>query len=286
MIANAWKLSLRMGVLTASLNGWMACKQEPTHTRLRRAHLVRKMDQHGVQLAGVQETHFDTEAEILQQKYWLSKRGYGMEATVASGRGSAAVLWRQASWVATQSHRYEPRVLIVTPRHQTEQQVRVVSAHMHHTPSVRERQWKRLQQYLQGQPNLPTLLLMDHNSILTPGVDSQFVRGGGGGGGAVSAGSEVEALRKMALDDGWDLVHAGTATPPPQYTFGHTVQGPKRNLRSFDGVHVAEAMTPSVAGGCTILTGSDHRGVEIQLAPLSVEVGRPREKFPGGHAGG
>ena len=39
---------------------------------------------------------------------------------------------------------------------------------MHHTPSVRERQWRRLQQYLQGQPDLPTLLLMDHNSVLTP----------------------------------------------------------------------------------------------------------------------
>ena len=53
-----------------------------------------------------------------------------MEATVASGRGCAAVLWRQASWVATQSHRLEPRVLIVTLRHQTEQQVRVVSTHI------------------------------------------------------------------------------------------------------------------------------------------------------------
>ena len=68
-------------------------------------------------------------------------------------------------------------MLIVTLRHQTEQQVRVVSAHMHHTPSVRGRQRKRLQQYLQGQLDLPTLLLMDHNSILMPGVDSQFVRG-------------------------------------------------------------------------------------------------------------
>ena len=79
-----------------------------------------------------------------------------MEATVASGRGSAAVLWGQASWVATQSHRLEPWVLIVTLRHQIEQQRRVVSAHMHHTPSVRERQWRRLQHCLQGQPDLPT----------------------------------------------------------------------------------------------------------------------------------
>ena len=92
-------------------------------------------------------------------------------------------------------------------------------------------------------------------------------------------GAEVEALRKMALVDGWDLVHAGAATPPPQYTFGHTVQGPKRNLCRIDRVHVPEAMTPSVAGAYTILTGSDHRGVVIQLAPPSVEVGRPRQKF-------
>ena len=117
MIVNPWKLSVRMGVLTANLNGWMARKQDSTDTRLRRAHRVRKMDQHGIQLAGIQETHFDTEAEISQQKYWLSKRGYGMEATITSGRGSAAVLWRQASWSATKSHRLEPRILIVTLRH-------------------------------------------------------------------------------------------------------------------------------------------------------------------------
>ena len=125
-----------------------------------------------------------------------------------------------------------------------------------------------------------TLLLMDHNSILTPGVDTQFVRGEEVLGVQSARGAEVEALRKMAMVDGWDLVHAGTATPPPQYTFGQTVQGPKRNVRRIDRVHVPEAMTPSVAGAYTILTGSDHRGVVIQLAAPSVEVGRPRQKFP------
>ena len=99
-------------------------------------------------------------------------------------------------------------------------------------------------------------------------------------------GAEVEALRKMAIVDGCDLVHAGAATPPPEYTFGHTVQGPKRNLRRIDRVHVPEAMTPSVAGSYTILTGSDHRGVVIQLAPPLVEVGRPWQNFSGGHVGG
>ena len=199
-----------------------------------------------------------------------------METTVASGRRSAAVLWRQVSRVATQSHRLEPRDLIVTLRQQTEQQVRVVSAHMHHTPSVRERQWRRLQQYLQGQPDVPTLLLMDHNSIPTPGVDSQFVGGEEVLGVQSARGAEVEALRKPAMVDGWDLVHAGTATPPPQYTFGQTVQGPKRTLRRIDRVHVPEAMTPSVAGAYTILTGSDHRGVVIQLAPPSRLGGQGR----------
>ena len=279
MIVNPWKLSVRMGVLTANLNGWMARKQYSTDTRLRRAHLVRKMDQHGIQLAGIQETHFDTEAEISQQKYW-PKRDYGMEATVASGRGSAPVLWRQAIWSATKSHRLEPRILIVTLRHQTEQQVRVVSAHMHHRPGVRERQWRRLQQHLQGQPDIPTLLLMDHNNILTPGVGSQFVRGEEVSGVQSARGAEVDALRTLAVVDVWELVHAWATAPPPPYTYGHMTQGPKRNLRRIDRVHVPEATTPSVAGAYTVLTRSDHRGVVMQLAPPTVEVGRPRPKFP------
>ena len=45
-------------------------------------------------------------------------------------------------------------------------------------------------------------------------------------------------------------------------------------------MHVPEAMTPGVVGAYTILTGLDHRGVVVQLAPPSVEVGRPRQKFP------
>ena len=45
-------------------------------------------------------------------------------------------------------------------------------------------------------------------------------------------------------------------------------------------MHVPEAMTPSAAAAYTILTGSDHRGVVIQLAPPPVEVGRPKQKFP------
>ena len=85
------------------------------------------------------------------------------------------------------------------------------------------------------------LLLMDHNSILTPGVDSQFVRGEEVSGVQSARRAEVEALRKMAMVDRWDLVHAGAAMPPPQYMFGHTVQGPKRNLRRIDRVHVPEA---------------------------------------------
>ena len=57
MITNPWKLSVRMGILTANLNGLMSRKKESTDTRLRRAHLVRKMDHHGIQLAGISETH-------------------------------------------------------------------------------------------------------------------------------------------------------------------------------------------------------------------------------------
>ena len=121
---------------------------------------------------------------------------------------------------------------------------------------------------------------MDHSSILTPGVDRQFVLGEEVSGVQSARGAEVDALRTLAVVDAWGLVHAGTTAPPPPYTYGHTIQGPKRNLRRIDRVHVPEVMTASVAGAYTVLTGSDHRGVVIQLAPRTVEVGRPRPKFP------
>ena len=67
---------------------------------------------------------------------------------MAVGRRSTTIIWRQATWSLQQSHLLEPRVLIGTLKRTTGQLVRVVLAHMHHTPSVRERQWHRLEQYL------------------------------------------------------------------------------------------------------------------------------------------
>ena len=162
--------------------------------------------------------------------------------------------------------------------------MRVVSAHMHHRPSVRERQWRRLQQYLQGQPDIPTLLLMDHNNILTPGVDSQFVRGEEVSGVHSARGAEVDALRTLAVVDAWELVHAGTTAPPPPYTYGHTIQGPKRNLRRIDRVHVPEAMTPSVAGGVYGANGVGPQRSGDTASATNSGGGTPEAEISRGHA--
>ena len=82
-----------MGLLTANICGRMAKKADSKDGRLRHSVLMRKMSHHGVEIAGWQETHFRSEAEIQSQQFWASGQGYGMFASVADGNASAAVSW-------------------------------------------------------------------------------------------------------------------------------------------------------------------------------------------------
>ena len=92
MMSQGWNIAQRMGVATANVCGWMAKSEDGSDRRLRRSKLLRKLQQHEAHRASVQETHFNSVAEIASQQFWVRRRGYDMRATVVAGFGSVAVL--------------------------------------------------------------------------------------------------------------------------------------------------------------------------------------------------
>ena len=98
---------------TANVCGWMAKLEEASDRRLRRSALLRKIQQHQVQLAAVQETHFNSPEEIASQRFWVQRRGYDLRATVADGFGSVAVLWSHSQRWEEVTTALSPRLLVV-----------------------------------------------------------------------------------------------------------------------------------------------------------------------------
>ena len=89
-----------------------------------------------------------------------------MRATVAQGFGSVAVLWKHANWSETDTVQLSERILVVELQHTTGQGVRVVGGHVHHDSVARKGQWKLIDPCLECHPEMATVFLMDHNSLL------------------------------------------------------------------------------------------------------------------------
>ena len=53
---------------------------------------MRKLEQHGVQLAGVQGTHFGMQEQVSTQAFWVQRHGFLMSATLADKFGSFALV--------------------------------------------------------------------------------------------------------------------------------------------------------------------------------------------------
>ena len=120
---------------------------------------------------------------------------------------------------------------------------------------------------------------MDHKSVIVPREDSIHVR-------AEIAEvkrlreEEVAALARKNLVDAWRLVHDGPDHEPPHWTFGWEGQGDTRNSKQLNRVHLQQAMVENASGAYTVLTGADHKGVVVQLAPPAMLTGRLRQRFP------
>ena len=84
-----------------------------------------------------------------------------------------ALFWKK-SWTCESSVSLSPWILLANLRNKDGQLITVIGAHMHHKPGKREAQYELLRKatpHLLLAPHI--VMLADHNSIITPGVDSK-----------------------------------------------------------------------------------------------------------------
>jgi endonuclease/exonuclease/phosphatase family metal-dependent hydrolase len=150
MPTDPWLLASKLACMTANINGWMARKDTGRDSKLRRTQLLTVAKEHGVQVMGLQETHFNTEKERDSQTKWLAKQGYDMYAAISTGgTGSSVVLWDNKNWSLEEGYVLEPRLVIAKLKHKGGQRLVAISAPFHHREGQRKSQWVRLHSALE-----------------------------------------------------------------------------------------------------------------------------------------
>ena len=96
-----------------------------------------------------------------------------MVQLTSNGLGGVAIFWRK-SWTHVSSVSLSPHLLLVNLHNDDGQLMFVIGAQLRHKPGKREAQYAQLRK---ARPHLPlaphVVILSDHNSIISPGVDSE-----------------------------------------------------------------------------------------------------------------
>ena len=214
-------------------------------------------------------------------------------------RGGVAIFWKK-SWQLVNALSVSPRVMMATLRNDDGQLISVIGAHLHHKPAEREKQYQLLRQI---RPKLPladnVVMLADHNSIVTPRVDSEKLTVHDEMPAAVAAREqELLFLSELGVGDAWETAFAPTgesdpATDPKGWTWGFHKEKPTENKqdeldsqaseeedeeffvfrndrhrRRINRVHLSQHMLPKVTRCYThFLAHSDHKAVIVQISP-------------------
>ena len=115
--------------------------------------------------------------------------------------------------------------------------MRVLAGHMECEPGAQKKQWVAVQEALAQKSPLPLISLMDHNSVMVPGQDSDDV--------PKELPETVKAREKEAvvltdqgLEDVWPYLH-GEIDEIKGYTFPSL-------SRRIDRIHLSSELLPTV----------------------------------------
>ena len=166
-----------------NVNGWFARpraglqhhSKSAKATSVQRKHqILRCLRCHNVDLAGLQHTHFKDSAVVRGERWWLQRQGYNMLAPTQAGtaRGSSAMVWKIESWSLELSEKISAQLLLALLHHADGGSLRLLVGHMECEPVARRKQWEAIHEKSPHVVGQPLLTLIDHNSIMVPGVDS------------------------------------------------------------------------------------------------------------------
>lgn len=216
--------------------------------RHRWCYFVKALKRLRVDVAGVQETHITCRGWADRLREQLSRRGFESEWILDNGEGRGlALIWQASKWKLIEVRSTGPRDLYVTLEG-FGVRIGFLVGHAPHRSSERMTWWRQIQRVDTQELEIG---LMDHNSVMAPGVDSATSVVWWDGARAREVEQEVVAQRGWV--DAWTTAaEAGT--------------GFTRGTRRIDRIHVSSKLAEHV-GRCFVhpIGWSDHRAVVTEL---------------------
>ena len=239
--------------------------------------LMAAVERHKVTLVGVQEHHWHDPQEVEGVGGYLARKGWEVEATWGPGREGVALLWRKSEWRQREAWALERRLLVVQMEHVSGDVVNVLVGHFQVEPGERQRQWRKVGEWVARQGLEVHVVLGDHNSVVHGGQTTRW-REGMSSVEWQAIEEENACLVQLGALDAWEVVH-GEEVENGGYT--HTYHREGRVIeRRIDRVHVNQGLATMVTSAYVIPIGfSDHMGVVCWIQASSHWQEKGRWKF-------
>uniref|UniRef100_A0A7S1N8S7 Endonuclease/exonuclease/phosphatase domain-containing protein n=1 Tax=Eutreptiella gymnastica TaxID=73025 RepID=A0A7S1N8S7_9EUGL len=152
--------------------------------RPRWIQLKASMSNNDIHVLGLQEHHYKSRAPTQESRIQAHER---MEQGTKKLRGQkwsmmgnlsltpksgVLTMWQHSRWTLKNSYSTDSRVLVCHFDDEDGGEWTVVTAHFHHDPAPRKKQWARLVATLQMMEAKKVVVLADHNSVLHETLDS------------------------------------------------------------------------------------------------------------------
>ena len=252
-------LGSNLTVATINVNGAHADQQDGSRIVPRVKVVLRHMKELQVQVFAMQEPHLQMGSAQLESRSSsltaiAKQHGYGCRAQLSPPphtRGGGVALFWQKDWTEVASASISPRLLLTNLLSPEGLVYTVVSAHFSDKPDKRKSQWLRLKEAMAVFPfSQHVLLLADHNSVITPGDDSEY--GSEHDNLPPAAGARAEelgTLLALSMRDMWqeDAPDHDDARRLKGWTWGfHTEQDESPHRTRIDKIHVSGHMSFSI----------------------------------------
>ena len=285
---------------TVNANGALTAQTDGSAQTPRLQLLFKFFKEIDLQVFAVQEPHISSSTTNLQeaqaQIHHLSEQAgfdYLMPVAPPGARGGVSLFWKRG-WTQTHSLTLSSRLLLANLSRPDGLVITFVAAHFSDKPTLRQQQWEELQRNTDTFPFSPHVILWaDHNSVIIPGVDSEFITVHDNLPPAQRARTaELNCLTELRMQDAWDIVHKSSNQTDDHrrakgWTWGfHTEQrdgepNATPHRRRIDKVHVSQHMCNALTRCYTRkATSNDHKAVIATISPADTHSLTPRKRIP------
>ena len=258
--------------MTFNSNGlWVRCPpRNGKPGTWRHKHLLATMSRNNCSLVGLQEHHVQAAGTAEKIQTILPSRWRNLAKPSMTERSGVALLWREDVWKLVEEVTGIPdeRVLAAVLRDEDGRNWLMIVAHFRNAPREQRQTWAAMEAIQQQKPDIPVIVMADHNATMDPFMDDLEAFEGRKGEESQNVQSARDKARlacvRMQMLDAWRVIF-----PDPEE---RVEMGLTRQNRRIDRITVSATLAPAIGGAYTTpIGGSDHRAVLVRLVPRATK---------------